>query len=238
MQFAPIYPFVYKVLNPIFPGCLWEGCADTKVIALTFDDGPHPKFTPQLLETLDRYQIKASFFWLGVCVNRSPEIAYSVWQQAHWIGLHGYLHEAFPQLSAHELKNSLAQTQLEIARACQIDLSYVQQNVRDVRPPNGIFTPQTLTYLKQWNYRPVMWSVVPEDWVRPGIEVVVRRVLQQIQNGSLIVLHDGYCGGEDVAATVEQLIPLLQQQGYKFLTIDQLWRSKIENQLTKPSSKL
>jgi Polysaccharide deacetylase len=59
MQFAPIYPFVYKVLNPIFPGCLWEGCADTKVIALTFDDGPHPKFTPQLLETLDRYQIKA-----------------------------------------------------------------------------------------------------------------------------------------------------------------------------------
>jgi len=52
--------------------------------------------------------------------------------------------------------------------------------------------------LYQWQYRPVMWSVVPEDWVRPGVSVVVQRVLQQVQNGSLIVLHDGACGGQDV----------------------------------------
>ncbi|HEY9638947.1 MAG TPA: polysaccharide deacetylase family protein [Coleofasciculaceae cyanobacterium] len=226
MQFAPIYPLVHKVLKPVFPDCLWVGCADTKVIALTFDDGPHAKFTPQLLEVLDRYQVKASFFWLGTCVDRSPSIARAVWQQAHWIGLHGYLHTAFPRLSAHELQDSLARTQLAIAQACQVELTYVQQNIRDVRPPNGFFTPQTLAYLRQWHYRPVMWSVVPEDWVRPGVEIVAQRVLQQIQNGSLVVLHDGYCGGEDVAATVDQLIPLLQQQGYQFVTIDQLWHGK------------
>jgi peptidoglycan/xylan/chitin deacetylase (PgdA/CDA1 family) len=67
-----------------------------------------------------------------------------------------------------------------------------------------------------------MWSVVPEDWERPGVYVVVQRVLQQVQNGSLIVLHDGYCGGQDVAQTTAQLIPQLLQQDYHFVTIDQL----------------
>jgi len=75
----------------------------------------------------------------------------------------------------------------------------VQQYIRDVRPPNGLFTPQTLKQLHQWNYRPVMWSVVSEDWQRPGVSVAISRVLKQVGNGSLIVLHDGYDGGEDVA---------------------------------------
>jgi peptidoglycan/xylan/chitin deacetylase (PgdA/CDA1 family) len=87
-----------------------------------------------------------------------------------------------------------------------------------------MFTPQTLDYLKQWNYRPVMWSVVPEDWVRPGVEVTIQRVMEQTQNGSLIVLHDGHCGGEDVAATAKKLIPMLLQAGYQFVTVDQMWQ--------------
>jgi len=76
---------------------------------------------------------------------------------------------------------------------------------------------------QQWQYRPVMWSVVPEDWVRPGVDTVIKRVLQQVQNGSLIVLHDGVCGGQDVAATIEELIPRLQKRGYQFVTVEQLW---------------
>ena len=226
MQFAPIYPLIHQFLKPAFPGCLWAGSGNAKTIALTFDDGPHPQFTPQLLEVLAQYQVRASFFWLGVCVERSPEVARSVWQQGHWIGLHGYRHTSFPLLSEHELRQSLEATQKAIAQACQIDLSYVQQNIRDVRPPNSVFMPQTLNYLKQWHYRPVMWSVVPEDWVRPGISVTVARVVQQVQNGSLVVLHDGSCGGEDVATSAAQLIPRLQQQGYSFVTIDQLWQER------------
>lgn len=230
MQFAPIYPFIHKFLKPTFPGCLWAGRGNAKTIALTFDDGPHPQFTPQLLEVLAQYQVRASFFWLGACVERSPEVARATWQQDHWIGLHGYRHTSFPLLSEQELKQSLEATQRAIAQACQIDLTYVRQNIRDVRPPNGVFTPQTLSYLAQWHYRPVMWSVVPEDWVRPGIDVTVARVVQQAQNGSLVVLHDGSCGGEDVAASAAQLIPQLQQQGYSFVTIDQLWQERSPSQ--------
>jgi peptidoglycan/xylan/chitin deacetylase (PgdA/CDA1 family) len=65
-----------------------------------------------------------------------------------------------------------------------------------------------------------MWTVVPEDWVRPGVNIVVERVLKQVKNGSIIVLHDGYFGGEDVAKTTDILIPRLLEQGYKFVTID------------------
>jgi peptidoglycan/xylan/chitin deacetylase (PgdA/CDA1 family) len=223
VQFAPVYPYLHKILKPAFPGCLWAGCTETKAIALTFDDGPHPRHTLPLLEVLDRHQIPASFFWLGICVQRFPDIARAVWERGHWIGLHGYDHRSFPGLSSTELQQSLVATQEAIAQACHLTPAEIQQ-IRDVRPPNGLFTPQTLRLLKQWHYRPVMWSVVPEDWVRPGIEVAVGRILRQVQNGSLIVLHDGSCGGEDVAAIAAQVIPTLQQQGYRFVTVNELWQ--------------
>jgi len=222
MHLAPFFPVLYRILQPTFPHCLWSGNAHTKEIALTFDDGPHPVYTPQLLKVLDYYAIPASFFWLGACVHRSPTVAKSVSDRGHWIGLHGYDHRSFPLLTTTELQRSLASTQSAIFNACGIDPA----NVRDVRPPNGLFTPQTLELLSQWQYRSVMWSVVPEDWVRPGINLVVQRVLEQVQNGSTIVLHDGACGGSDVAQTTQILIPQLLQRGYKFVSIDSFWHSR------------
>ncbi|AKG24457.1 chitooligosaccharide deacetylase NodB-like protein [Calothrix sp. 336/3] len=221
MQFASAYPIIYRLLAPTFPGCLWGGNRNSCDIALSFDDGPHPQYTAQLLQVLDKYQVTASFFWLGLWVQRYPEIAREVSDRQHWIGLHGYDHQNFPLLSSQELQESLLRTQEAIYHSCNLHPS----QVRDVRPPNGLFTPQTLKLLNEWNYRPVMWSVVPEDWVRPGVEVAVNRVMQQVTGGSLIVLHDGMFGGQDVAATAEILIPRLLQQGYNFVSVDDLWRS-------------
>lgn len=225
VQLAPLYPIVYQILKPAFSKCLWAGDQKSRAIALTFDDGPHPQHTPQLLEVLDRYGVQASFFWLGVGVERAPAVAKEAYRRGHWIGLHGWTHRSFPRLAGEELKQSLERTQAAIAGACELDSEYVRQHVRDVRPPNGLFTPQTLRWLLEWNYRPVMWSVVPEDWVRPGVPVVVRRVLQQVKPGSLIVLHDGYCGGEDAAETAAELIPQLLEQGYNFVSVNQLWQA-------------
>lgn len=222
MPAASLFPILYRILQPAFPRCLWAGSADSRAIALTFDDGPHPQYTPQLLKVLDKYRVPASFFWLGVCVERSPTVALDVYRQGHWIGLHGYDHRAFIRLKPDELKQTLEMTQTAISHACQLDPS----RIRDVRPPNGLFAPQTLDLLFQWQYRPVMWSVVPEDWVSPGVEVVAKRVLQQVQNGSLIVLHDGYHGGQDVTQIADRLIPQLLLKGYKFVTINQLWQLK------------
>lgn len=220
MQFAPLYPLLYRVLKPTFPGCLWSGAPDSKAIALTFDDGPHPDYTPGLLQVLQEYGVQASFFWLGRCVERYPTLANEVYRQGHGIGLHGYDHQSFPTLSPQALKESLSKTQRAIARACHLD----PDTIRDVRPPNGLFTPQTLKQLHAERYRVVMWSVVPEDWVRPGVAVVHQRVIDQIHNGALVVLHDGYCGGADVVQTCRQLIPQLLDQGYRFITVDQMWQ--------------
>ena len=220
MPLAPLFPVVHPILKSAFPRCLWTGDLNSREIALTVDDGPHRQHTPQLLKVLDKYDIKASFFWLGFCVDRHPETAKEVCDRGHWIGLHGYQHISFAKLKTHELKQSLEDTQKAIAQACDLD----PKLIRDVRPPNGIFTPRTLELLQQWEYRPVMWSVVPEDWVRPGVKKVISRVVQQTENGSIIVLHDGYCGGEDVAASADKIIPLLLYKGYKFVTVDRLWQ--------------
>lgn len=225
MEFAPFYPLLYRLLKPAFPGCLWSGSSASRAIALTFDDGPHPQYTPALLRVLDRYQIEASFFWLGACVERYPSLAREVYQRGHWIGLHGYDHRSFPWLSADDLRKSLCKTQTIIANACDVE----PEKIRDVRPPNGLFTPQVLQQLYRENYRVVMWSVVPEDWVCPGLTVVRDRVINQIHNGALVVLHDGYCGGEAVAAIAADLLPRLLEKGYQFVTVNDLWRAKVAN---------
>lgn len=232
MHLAPLFPLLYRILKPSFPHCLWSGNREHKAIALTFDDGPHPEYTPQVLAVLERYNIKASFFWLGACVNRSPAIAKAICDHGHWIGLHGYSHHSFPTLSPNDLQDSLEKTQAAIYNACDL----TPEQVYDVRPPNGLFTPHTLQLFSKWNYRPVMWSVVPEDWVRPGVATVVRRVLKQVENGSLIVLHDGACGGQDVAVTVQALILQLIHQGYEFVTINTLWQQKTSCDFTARNS--
>ena len=226
MQFAPVYPIVYPFLKHSFSNCLWSGSPGQKAIALTFDDGPHPLYTPKLLEVLARYEVKASFFCLGLCVERYPHLAFEITQQGHWIGLHGYEHKSFPLLTPNQLEVSLAKTQKAIANATNLEIN----QIRDVRPPNGLFTPKVLKQLQLHNYRVVMWSVVPEDWVRPGVSLVTQRVMSQVHNGSLIVLHDGHFGGEDVAVTVADLIPQLQKQGYNFFTVEQMWATLKKNQ--------
>jgi len=221
LQFASFFPYLHPLLTPNFPLCLWTGNLSQPEICLTFDDGPHPKYTLELLKVLEQFQVTASFFWLGQWVEKYPEIAQAVYQQGHWIGLHGYQHDSFPFLTEIALKQSLERTKTAIFNACGLE----PELIPDVRPPNGVFLPRTLDLLTTWGYRPVMWSVVPEDWVHPGVEVVTHRVIKQTKNGSIIVLHDGCFGGKDVAKTTQEIIPKLLGQGYQFVTISKFWQS-------------
>lgn len=228
LTYAPLYPLLHPLLKNLFFSCLWTGDHTIPEIALTFDDGPHPQYTPELIKVLEEYQIKATFFWLGVAVEQYPEIAQLVREKGHGIGIHGYQHISFPFLTESQLKQDLEKTQKIITEICQLPL----ETVRDVRPPNGIITPPIVDLLNTWNYRTVMWSVVPEDWVRPGVEIVTNRVLQQTKNGSIIVLHEGEAGGQDVAACVRQILPPLLQKNYQFVLIDRLWRHSSSVQFT------
>lgn len=214
-------PFLYSPLHwglkTLFPDCLWELQADpnTQPIALTFDDGPHPDHTPALMEVLAHFQVPGNFFVLGERVQRWPQLAQEIVRQGHHIGLHGWQHRSFTQLTQEEIHHSLSRNQAALAEACGGSPS----DYRDVRPPNGLFWPHTLADLRDWGLRVVMWSVVPEDWLTPPISVVLERILTQVRSGSLIVLHDGVHGGSQVATITQQLIPRLQERGFQFVRL-------------------
>jgi len=225
MRFTPIYPWLYRLLAPTFPNCLWSGRGDRNWIALTFDDGPHPEYTPKLLKVLERYDLVASFFCLGSCVRENSDLVREIYQRGHWLGLHGYKHTSFTALSRPELNKSLLLTKEAIATATNIE----PDRLIDVRPPNGLFSPAILKQLQQLGYRVVMWSLVSEDWLNPGIEIIRTRVINGVKNGANIVLHDGcYGGGKDVAAVVADLIPALLDRGYQFVSIDDFWQQKLK----------
>lgn len=218
--YTTFYATLHRTLSRNFPACLWTGDPGRREVALTFDDGPHRRFTPGLLKVLERWQVQASFFVLGCQVDNTPEIARDIYQAGHWIGLHGYWH--FPFLSTHGLKEDLERTRQSLAQACHLDPT----TICDVRPPFGFFTPETLNALTDWGYRPVMWQVLADDSMHPGTSVIVQRILQQTTNGALIVLHDGNDGCGDVAEATDLIIQRLSAQGYQFVTIDALWQRR------------
>ncbi|MFQ3614062.1 MAG: polysaccharide deacetylase family protein [Cyanobacteriota bacterium] len=212
-----LYPPLHWGLKTFFPDCLWELQASPKTqpVALTFDDGPHPDYTPPLLEVLAHFQVPGNFFVLGERVQRWPHLAQEILRQGHHIGLHGWQHRSFTQLTREAMRQSLTRTQAALAEAC----GGIPGDYRDVRPPNGLFWPQTLAYLREWGLRVVMWSVVPEDWLAPPVEVVLERILTQVRAGSIIVLHDGSQGGSQVAAITQQLIPKLQERSFQLVRL-------------------
>jgi len=191
-----------------------------KKIALTFDDGPNPEYTPLLLTKLAEYRVSATFFLIGRNLKRHPEIGRRIVQDGHEVGNHTYNHRSLPFLSKANIRNELASTHKLIA-----DLLNVQPVF--LRPPNGLFTERVLDTVEQLGYRAVVGDVFPVDVAWPGPEIITWRVLRRVQPGSIIILHDGYVGrfDRDKSQTVralDGLIPRLCEQGYEFVTLSHL----------------
>ena len=212
-----LYPLLHRIGRALLPNCLWRGDPRVPAVALTFDDGPHPKYTPTLLDVLARHGVTATFFLLGENVARFPSIVRQIVAAGHGIGLHGYTHRLFPALAPDALRRDLARTGAAIEGACGRGAG--DGTLRDVRPPGGVATPGTVARLRAWGYRPVMWGAVSEDWNCPGVSVVVRRTLAQTGAGTIIALHDGARGGQDVADVADALIPALRGLGYAFARV-------------------
>lgn len=208
-----------KLLRRQFPSALWSGTSDTRQVALTFDDGPNPHDTPLLLDSLARQQVHATFFHLGELAEQQPDLVRAVAAGGHQVAMHGYRHRAFP---------------LEVARALRSQLTYTQEllaalsgrtpdEIRDVRPPFGMYTRSTLRALIGWGYRPVMWSVVPFHWMQPA-EATIAQTLRLAHPGAVLVLHESL-GGPPVAELAEAIIVRLHDQGYRFVSVEQMWQT-------------
>ena len=188
-----------------------------KKIALTFDDGPNPEYTPMLLTKLAEYRVPGTFFLIGRNLKKHPEIGRRIVQEGHEVGNHTYNHRTLPFSSKPDIVNEVVSTHQLIADLLKIEPVFL-------RPPNGLFSKRGLDTVEQLGYRAVVGDVFPLDVALPDPEVITSRVLRRVQPGSIIILHDGYVGrfDRDKSRTVralDGLITRLCEQGYEFATL-------------------
>lgn len=196
---------------------VWNVQTDQKLVALTFDDGPNPTYTPQILDVLKQHDAKATFFVLGKRVQMYPQIAIREVNEGHEIANHTFDHHYLRNVEPDKLKR-------EIEQAQEIIFDVTEQIPRVFRPPGGIYNRALIDLAKQGRFTVVMWSWYQDtkDWKRPGVDNIVNTVLNNVHNGDIILFHDleGDC-----SQTVEALkivLPELKRQGYRFLTVSDL----------------
>jgi peptidoglycan/xylan/chitin deacetylase (PgdA/CDA1 family) len=203
-----------------FGPVLARGRADQPVVALTFDDGPSP-YTAQVLDILARYQVKATFFVIGMNVEKYPDLVRRIVTEGHTIGNHTYSHPLLgPLESPGRFQHELDRADMAIQAAT---------GVRPVlfRPPRGLRSPWMIHLALNKGYQVVMWSVSPDDWRRPSPAVITGRVLARVRPGAIILLHDGLetLGNPHMQHTVDALpdiIEGLQARGYRLVTVPEL----------------
>ena len=207
----------YRKMQKRHPGVLFYGDTSRREIALTFDDGPHPRDTPQLLDALAGHNIHATFFLVGRYVEQHPHLVKQIYQSGHQIGIHCYRHIPFPLENASTLRGQLDRTRTTIANAC----GFSPETIRDVRPPYGLFTAKTLLHLTEWGYRLVLWDNMPLHFIQPA-SWTIKQIIGPTVPGSVIVLHDGNGHGEKVTQILNTVVPQLKAKGFEFVTIEQM----------------
>lgn len=195
----------------------------SRLLALTYDDGPNQTCTPPLLEVLARHDVRATFFMIGRHVASRPGIARAVADAGHVIGNHTYTH---PNL----IFSSRAQIESQLDHCDRILSDAVGQHSKLFRPPFGGRRPAVLAGARRQGFIPVMWSVSAYDWNTAPPEVIERKVVRQVRGGDVILMHDGsHLGmGADRSATVEatdRLIRRYKAEGYQFVTVPEMMSS-------------
>lgn len=174
-------------------------------IALTFDDGPHPIYTPLLLDLLAKHQAKASFFCIGAQVAAHPEIAQRIVAEGHTIANHSYEHaNSFPCWRVKKIRNSIQMTDQAIQDATQLVPNYF-------RPPFGAINNLLAKAIKKENKQCVGWSIRTKDTCRTAQEVM-NLFRRKIRSGAIILLHDTQ---ESCLEIVEQMLLYCAENGYK-----------------------
>lgn len=192
-----------------------HGPRDGRLVALTFDDGPHPRFTGDVLDVLARYDIRATFFCVGINAVSMPEELTRIAGDGHCLANHTWSHPYLPDLSAAELREQVDRTREVIDHA-------IGETPSLMRPPYNSITPSVLEKWTGYDETIILWDVEAADWARPGTETITERVLAGIQPGSIVLLHDS---GGDRSQTVASLPAIIEgclERGLSFGTVPEL----------------
>jgi peptidoglycan/xylan/chitin deacetylase (PgdA/CDA1 family) len=207
----------YKSAQRSHPDILYFGNPARREIALTFDDGPHPRDTPRVLDVLAKHHVRATFFLIGKSAERYPNVVKQIHEQGHQVAIHGYRHLTFFLENPLHLRLQLDRTRMILAEICGIS----PEIIKDLRPPYGEVSSQKLSLLRRCGYRPVLWSCIPPHWMQP-VRWSIHQVINAIVPGMVIVLHDGHGHGTKVAEIVDAVVPRIQSLGFAFVTVEEM----------------
>ena len=185
-----------------------------KLVALTFDDGPSGRFTRRLLAELEARDAKATFLLCGYRIEQYPDLTKQIFQQGHEIGLHGYSHKSMQNMCRQEAVQEIKKTLALLPSGC--DVSFL-------RPPGGLYNPCVKSVAEEFGLSILHWSLDPKDWATGNIKAIESAVVNHIQDGDVILLHDMSDSSVDAAL---RIVDELQKQGFRLVTASELAQAK------------
>ncbi|WP_192180207.1 chitooligosaccharide deacetylase NodB [Mesorhizobium amorphae] len=203
----------------------WAGTGRRSVY-LTFDDGPNPFFTPQILDVLAQNRVPATFFVIGTYAVEHPDLIQRMIAEGHEVGNHTMTHPDLCKCSIAEVHSEVWEANGAIMMACP------QASVRFLRAPYGAWSEEVFTASEIAGLAALHWSVDPRDWSRPGSDAIVDAVLASVRPGAIVLLHDG-CPPDELrpstraslrdqtAKALSELIPALNARGYEIRALPQ-----------------
>ncbi|THF79965.1 polysaccharide deacetylase family protein [Cohnella fermenti] len=201
LSLVTLYDFIPGLISRVFGFRVFRRGRAEREIAITFDDGPNPLYTPQLLDLLKKHDAKATFFVVGAKAEKHPDIIKRMYDEGHSLGIHNYVHRSNWIMSPRTVKRQVQRTS---------DAIFAITGRRPIyyRPPWGILNLFDFSLLR--HYQIVLWSGMFGDWkVKPGAETLYRKMRKQLAPGEVFVLHD--CGttfGADEEAPAHMLLAL------------------------------
>ncbi len=189
-----------------------------KLIALTFDDGPHPHYTKKLIEILKKHDVTATFFLVGKQIEKHPELLKEIVAAGFEVGGHTYSHRNLKKMSRSEIMWELEKTRLLIRE-------HTSMKVFIFRPPGGQIDEDIKKSVGKFGYKTVMWDVFPKDHEHLTSEEVLNRVLKGSASGGIVLLHSGKSATIDA---LEKIIPQMKSRGFAFVTATEYERAKLK----------
>lgn len=186
-----------------------SGVKEKPSIAITFDDGPSGRYTGRLLDGLKERNVKASFFLIGENAEENPVLVERIYKEGHLIGNHTYSHVQMTHLSEEAAVR-------EIEKTDQVISAITGEHVAYMRPPFGEWQRELEVRME---VLPVLWSVDPLDWTTENVDEIVSKVVTEVEEGDIILLHDCYASSVEAAL---RIVDILQKEGYEFVTVDRL----------------
>ncbi len=198
---------------PKFPTLYHQGAGGEHQVALTFDDGPDPKWTPQVLDILKANGIKATFFLVGVNAEKYPDLVRRIVAEGHEIGNHTYYHPNLSICWPEHIRLELNATQLLIETITGRSTTLFRPPYNADTSPSSLADLAPLRIANEMNYLVVLENIDPQDWARPGADVILERIKQQRRDGSIILLHDAGGDRSQTIAALPQIIDWLHVRG-------------------------